>query len=371
MNRKNTPDVRPLADRLVNREPSAVEELRGQLPSILKRNLEAFQRAVPNCTRCEKSLTPHVGYAAASGFLNGANQNQGETLCSYAEQLRISDLYHASACLPWSHYPVPEADADAAAVQFLNQIVLDRTYPTLRKRYGRDQCVDDAIDQLTAHVLLPAKDGAPRLASYGGRCRLDSWLTTIGVNLVNSCLRSHRAIGDDETSTNAAAERVGGQPIESRQSMIFIRRFYQYIVELVYGVADEERLSRIAQAFGMTDLEKKKYRAGLTDRQKLVFQLLYFKGMLPSAVAELLMVTRPCINHFVNIYHERLRVLAFAVIEELADVTNVSVDTIVESLTELLQFFRRREWDSEWEDLSKNGDAFQQFVDELRRQREV
>lgn len=371
MNRRNTPDVRPLVDRLVNREPSAVEELRGQLPSILKRNLEAFQRAVPNCARCEKSLIPHVGYAAASGFLNATNGQETAAFVAYAERLRLSDLYHASACLPWRHYPVPDAHGDTSAVQSLHQIVMQRIYPTLRKKYGRDQCVDDAVDQLTAHVLLPATDGEARLAAYSGRCRLDSWLTTIGVNMVNSCLRGHRAIGEDDNSTAAAPERVGSHAGESEQSLVFIRRFYQYIVELVHGVADEERLSRIAEAFSLTDLEREKYRSGLTDRQKLVFQLLYFKGMSPSAVAELLLVTRPCINHFVNIYRERLRVLAFAVIDEIADVADVSVDVIIESLTELLQFFRRREWDSEWEELSKGGDAFQQFVDELRRHRDA
>ena len=372
MNSESTSVVQDpdLANRLARREQNAVEEFGQKLPILLQRNHEQFRRAVPGCIRVAESLTPHVGYAAARGYLASAEDDRtSQPFVRYTEQLRVFDLYHASACLPWDHYPVPHPDRDLAAVNLLNDIVHKRVYPTLRKRYGSDHCVEEAACELVGHVLLPGQDGEPRLASYHGRSRLESWLTAICWNLVRSLFRAKQAVGEADSEAAQPAEPIDTRTPDDQKAMRFVRQFYRHIVELVDGVVDPARLDKIAEHFSWSEREKALYRAGLTDRQKIVFQMLYFKGMPPSEVASILNVSRSYISQCIKLYRERLQDVAFDVIEELADAANVSVEVIFSELEELLKFFQRREWEPEWEALAKDDDQFARFLNELRQQR--
>lgn len=358
-----------LASRLARRDNHSHDSFRKGFPSVLHRRYLEFTRQVSACRRRDESLTPHVSFAVACSYLK-VTATARLSLETYLDGLRICDLYHAAACLRWDAYAVPEPDVDPAAVRALSEIVRKKVYPTLLKRYGRDQCVEDAIDELPGHVMLPGQDGDVRLAQYSGRSRLDTWLTTVGIRLVVSCLTGKRAAGEDESEGDErAAPASQGLSPTMKTARDFIRQFYPSVVELVNGVRDPLRLQKLAERTGMSDREKQQYRQGLTDRQKIVFQLLYFKGLSPAETARILDVSRPYISQSIKLFRDRLCVLASAVIEDLADNSGVSPDVIIEGLDGLLQFFRRREWDSEWEDISVGNDALQNFLDDLLKQR--
>lgn len=358
-----------LAESLKRRDDHSHDSFRRGFSSILRRRYLEFTQRVSACRRGNESLTPHVSFAVARSYLQ-LTANSPTSLEAYLEGLRVCDLYHAAACLPWDAYAVPEPDVDPVAVLALSEIVRKKVYPTLRKRYGGDQCVDDAIDELLGHVMLPGQDGDIRLAQYSGRSRLETWLTTVGIRMVVSCLSGKRAEGEDDSEGGERAPtESNGMPPTAKEAREFVRQFYPCVVELVNGVSDPVRLQKLADCSEMSDREKQQYRQGLTDRQKIVFQLLYYRGLSPAETARVLDVTRPYVSQCIKLYRDRLCLLAAAVIEELAETAGVSLDVIIDGLDRLLQFFRQREWDSEWEDLSMDNDALQAFLDDLRKQR--
>ncbi|WP_150106111.1 RNA polymerase sigma factor [Rubinisphaera brasiliensis] len=354
-----------LAVGLSDREEAAHSDFRGSHQSLLDRAHGVFHKAVPACKRPAHTLSPHVGYAAGRGYARlyvevEASREEGRSgrarnLGEFLRTLTLHDLHHAAACLQWNAYPIAEIDADdcdeaeqrdrrtwdsdSEAVRHLCVLVERRVLPYLRKRYRGSHLVQETIDSLPGHIMVDGEDGEVRLTQYSGRSALTTWLTGIAVRMVTDGLRRGDRAAVGEVGCEAQLEpTVETRDTDSTRAVAFVQRF----------------MTLIARVY-----------AGLTDRQRLVFQLLYFRGMSPSAAAATLGVARPYVSKCIRIFRLRLAELARDVIDELAEATNVDRQVIIEELDQLLQFLRCRERDGTLRPADPLDDDLKRLLDDL------
>lgn len=363
---------RELAERLARPGEAAHGEFVHEFQVALDAGDHRFRNRVPDCGRSPDSLSPHVGFVTGRGYCKSAGNGDTPTLSEYVDRLMLPDLTHASAVLDWTAWPVKNPTSDPAAVEALRALVQERIRPTLLKRFGKNQCVEDASDEVSGHVLMPGANGEVRLNSYEGRSLLVTWLTATAFRLVLSCLRTidRAAVGEAECEAAGQPEGADDKPAGPEPAWPFVRRFYPHMVEVVEGIREPARQQWLDHESNIPEREKEKYRKGLTDKQKNVFRLLYFRGIEPARVAKILHVTKPYISQCIRKYCERLAVLAEGVINELADQADVDRSEIVEELKKLFEFLASVKWDSEWDDVTRDMPWLQDFLDDLRRNRE-
>lgn len=357
---------------LADRMRAAHSEFREEFRSTLDCAWEQFRLSCPSCQRCAQSLCPQVGVATGRGFVRSRETKDNLTPFSeYVDSLYLSDLHHASACLDWISWDVPESQSDPAAVAGLQVIAQSRIRPALLNRFRHNQCVDDAAGELSGHVLLPGQDGAPRLTAYDGRSELVTWLTSIAFRMVLTCLRKQRRQSDGETEAAEARQLNRSHPSpEAVHALPFIRRFYPHLVELVNGIQHPERRKWLEDKGDLPAREKDKFRQGLTDRQKIVFRMLYFRGIRASEAAEILGVSKAYISQCIRRYRERLAILAEGVIDELADEADIDRKVVIDELEKLFHFLASTEWDRTWQEVSGRDRQLLTFLQTLRNRHE-
>lgn len=358
---------------LAQHNETAEANFRHEFRAALGQSFRSFRTRVPDCQRESESLSPHVSSVSGRGYVRLLEAGDEHfNFNQYVDSLYLTDLYHASACLDWTAWRVPEPQCDRAAVAEVEALVHNRIRPTLLNRFRNQQCVEDVAGDLPGHVLLPGQSGQLRLVTYDGRSSLVTWMMSVAFRLVLTCLRNQdrNAVGEAGQKATLEPPAVADEPTGPERASQFIRRFYPHIVELVEGIHVPERTQWLDEVCELPAREKEKYRNGLTDRQKIVFRLLYYRGLRPSDAAEILGVSRAYVSQCVRKFCERLATLAQGVIDELADEANVDRDLIVDELERLFHFLTSSEWDSDWEDISAS-DAAKAFLDALRRRDEL
>jgi RNA polymerase sigma factor (sigma-70 family) len=382
----------------VTYKQEAHDELCALFADAIAAGWKNFMRCQPECCRPPETLTPQIASAVDWGYgaysSRSAEKNQRpSTKNSYVERLNLADLHHAASCLRWDTYPVSSSaefpyEADSASVTGFLELIDQQVAPTLRRKFGGVQRVSDALDNLAGHVMVAGggdrvcsqsedlstgtdtpesgDDVQPRLARFSGRSTLVTWLTGIGIRLVLDRLRNRDRDASGDTDCNFNSDSQGQSSDLPERAQVFLRKFFPSVVELYFGITDSQKLGQVADASDIPVQLRNALRGGLTDRQKLVFQMLYFHGSSPSQVADILGVSRPYVSQCISSFRMRLSILARQVTEELAAATSVDAAEIGGLLDKLLEFLRHREWDSEWDEMARDDDDLQHFVRELK-----
>lgn len=119
-------------------------------------------------------------------FVAFVSARAGQLPLDIARTLAFPDLYLAAAC----------TDGDAAALAAFRDTIVPSLRPALGKLALAPSVIDETIQRVLVIVFVGEGQGAPQLATYGGRGTLRSWLRTIAVRT------GRRASGEDAHSTD-------------------------------------------------------------------------------------------------------------------------------------------------------------------------
>jgi RNA polymerase sigma-70 factor, ECF subfamily len=108
------------------------------------------------------------------------------------DDVHVADLYLGFACL----------QGDRRALVRLNEVLGEAAEPALGTM-GLDRAAREEVLQRTRQRLLVAEEGAPKLASYGGRGALKPWLRACVVRVALNLSERRRAeVTNDEAWLN-------------------------------------------------------------------------------------------------------------------------------------------------------------------------
>lgn len=168
----STDSATPLADAFVD----AGGDPAGRSPSVLDRALGALvEQARKGCPRAELTPEDFVRRIAGLGTLEG---------------VRWSDLYLAEAAL----------HGDAAAIEQFDRDVVEPLTPALLGAGIGTANVDDLKQRVRLKLLVAKPEREAKLAAYGGRGSLRSWVRVVAVRDALAS-RERRPVDIDEDGT--------------------------------------------------------------------------------------------------------------------------------------------------------------------------
>ena len=213
------------------------------------------------------------------------------------------DLYLAHAC----------AAGDPTAIHILHDNLLPEVTPALR-HLGADSAMVADVTQHMLETLLVGDDGRPpRIAGYGGRGDLTSWLRSVAVRTALKLMaRDRRGASPDDD--------LEGHLLVDDPSLVHLK--HRYAAELSAALRDS--------------------LSALSVRQRMLLRLHYVDGLTVDQIGRMYRVHRATAARWVAAAREtlfeetRLRVEAAGVGTELTSIVRLVQSQIHLSLSRLL-----------------------------------
>jgi RNA polymerase sigma-70 factor (ECF subfamily) len=208
-----------------------------------------------------------------------------------------ADLWIACACA---------TGVPGAAVAF------ERTYrPVLARAVARVNraSVDEGVQAVLVSLLVAEPDARPKIAEYGGRAALKTWLATVAAN---ATMRLHRRHGD--------------QPHDSLSG-------------LADRIAHAEPELALAKARHGADLESalRDALAGLDARERMLLRLKHVKGWRLEQLATMYRVSRATAGRMVTAAHEALAAETKRLLRERLKLSPSELESLVQLLRSQLE----------------------------------
>ena len=340
-------DDRDFALQVARSDPHAVIAFRAEFANTLDEGFGALVAALaetdpPGCRSRMEALVPHVAVAVGTGFLKRLEESESvddelpdSALSSHVPDLKMADLFHASACL--AH--------DDAACRRLVRIVDEEIGPSLIRRFrqripaGRcEQIVQDVLSQAWSAPRAARSQGGSaaaaeprRLERFHGMSTLKSWLYSIGFRMLQSETRSPR---DRERTVDGDSTAL-------------------------VPVSRELTPDELAALGELTTRFKPRLAAALSDALRTLQQRtnprlghvawLWLPGRIPQVViADMLGVTKARISQQVKEIVDEFMTVTAGVRQELSAASGIDLDRLTDALRETLPAFFPPVLEQEW-----------------------
>jgi RNA polymerase sigma factor (sigma-70 family) len=202
---------------------------------------------------------------------------------------------------------------DAAASHAFLQLINTKVAGTIRRKLSNcPAAAEQAIDDLASHLLTGTKNTQSRLYKYRGEASLDTWMIAVGFKMTTSLIKKRSTVSID--TTDGLKENIG-EPGADCGSVGLERKAVYYRKRL---------LESIMQALPR-----------MTNQQKLVFQLVWIKGLQSAKVAEDLGLSRARISQILRSVRLTIADAAAGVLDELSEETECPSEEMADYLREL------------------------------------
>ncbi len=254
----------------------------GGLEGQLRARIEAGRAAWPGVALDELVFVRHLGGLAKE---------------SLPPRSHAADLWIACACA---------TGVAGAAVAF------ERAYrPVIERAVARvdRHSVDEGTQAVLVSLLVPDPGERPRIAEYGGRAALKTWLATVAAN---ATLRLHRRRDDQphETLSGLAEEIANAEP------ELALAKF-RHRADLEAALRD---------ALGNLDA-----------RQRMLLRARHVKGWRLERLATMYRVSRATAARMVTAAHEALREETKRLLRERLKLSRSEMESLVQLLQSQLE----------------------------------
>ena len=219
-------------------------------------------------------------------------------VAAFLAGLHTSDLYLAVAC---------GRQSEAAWLRF-SRLYRDHLREVTRRVCPSRGLADEIADAAMGHVCMPDASGRSRIAAFDGRSSLGFWLAVIVKRL---------ALREQQRQCNRAEGLAEHFDLIDRQS---VERLEARVRRERYQGLIRDCLAEMA--------------SGLSERELLILQLRYQRGLKASEIADLLEVHRSSVTRQLERTHARLKE---AFLARLAAQRPLSAAAVEECLAEMIE----------------------------------
>jgi RNA polymerase sigma-70 factor (ECF subfamily) len=209
------------------------------------------------------------------------------------EALHIEDLYLACAC----------AHGNDHAIAMLDQRLVAAVRAATSRHRTNAEVADEVAQLLRTRLLVGSPERGPRIAEYGGRGPLDSWLRIAAGRLSLNLRR------DRHSSERSISEATDALPITLDINIL------QGQVQAPFDAAFREALQ------------------ALIDEDRLVLRLYFNGGMNLQGIAAALGASRATAGRRLQVARERLRSRTIQLLSEKLAVRSREIENILRTLS--------------------------------------